>query len=179
MNLESSERQVRLPYVLVVFPCVENRRALLEAVVAAGKVPLLCDSFEEAQEAMEHEDIRTIVCEDDLPEKGLEVFLDLARKRTRPTPVIVASRTGGWREFLKALRQGVFDYLVLPPRLDEVRRVLGLAFVEGSRTDADETGSRKAPISEANPPVYRFDDRWGVRFGGPAPVLSRPLIPRA
>ena len=179
MNLESLERQVRLPYVLVVFPCVENRGALLKAVAEAGKVPLLCDSFEEAQEAIEREDIRTIVCEDDLPEKGLEAFLDLARKRTRPIPVIVASRTGGWREFLKALRQGVFDYLVLPPRLDEVRRVLGLAFAEGSRTDADETGSGKAPISGGNPPVYRFDDRWGVRFSGPAPVLSRPLIPRA
>ncbi len=95
MNLESLERQVRLPYVLVVFRCVENRGALLKAVAEAGKVPLLCDSLEEAQEAIEHEDIRTIVCEDDLPEKGLEAFLDLARKRTRPIPVIVASRTGG------------------------------------------------------------------------------------
>jgi DNA-binding NtrC family response regulator len=179
MNLESSQQQVQLPYVLVVFPCDENRGALLKVIAQAGKVPLLCDTFEEAQEAVMHQDIRTIVCGDALPEKGLEAFLDLARNRTRPVPVIVASRTGGWREFLKALGQGVFDYLVLPPQLDEVRRVLGLAFAEGSRTGADETRSGEAPISEANPPVYRFDDRRPVRFSEAAPVLSLPLIPRA
>jgi DNA-binding NtrC family response regulator len=123
MNLETVERQVRLPFVLVVFPCVENRGALLKAVAEAGKVPLVCDSLEAALEAIAHEDIRIIICEDQLQKRGLEAILGRAGKRTRSIPVIITSRTGGWGEFLQALRLGAFDYLVLPPQPGEVRRV--------------------------------------------------------
>jgi hypothetical protein len=131
-----------------------------------------------------------VVCEDLLTERALNGIVQQARNRTKPIPVIVASRTGQWEEFLKALRLGAFDYLVLPPQRDEVRRVLGLARAEVSHTGADETGSGKNPICDGDARVYRFDDRcaplvrggnqteWGVRFSNNGPVLARPPIQR-
>lgn len=178
MKLEAPTQQFQSPYVLVVFPSDEHRTSLLKAVADAGMAPLFCGSLEEAREAIRSENIQVVICEDLLSEKALKVILKQARNRTRPIPVIVSSRTGEWEEFLKALRQGAFDYLVLPPRRDEVRRVLRLALAERSRTDADETKSGETPISEGDPLVYHLDDRWAVRFSEAAPVLSRPLILR-
>jgi len=179
MKPEESTQQLQAPHVLVVFPSREHRASLLKVVTDAGMLPLLCDSPDEAREAMKSENIRVVICEDLLPPKALRAVLKQARNLTKPIPVIVASRTGEWKEFLTALRQGAFDYLVLPPRLDEVKRVLGLALAEGSRTETNDIGSGVPLISERNPPFYKLDDRWAVRFRQAAPVLSRPLLLRA
>jgi DNA-binding NtrC family response regulator len=133
MNLEALEQQVRHPYVLVVFPDNENLDGLLKAVAETGKVPLICHSFEEAQVVMKHEHLQVIICEDRLPDGALKDILKLAKHRKRPIPVIVSSRTCEWEGFLRALRQGAFDYLALPPRLEEVHRVLELASAESRR----------------------------------------------
>jgi len=133
MIVETLQDQLRYPYVLVVFPRDEDLSGLLRAVAGAGRVPLICHAFEEAQEAMKHEYIQFIICEDHLPHTALDAILKLAKHRRKPIPVIIASRTGEWEEFLRVLWQGAFDYLVLPPRPAEVRRVLELALAESGR----------------------------------------------
>jgi DNA-binding NtrC family response regulator len=141
MNLEAVEQQVRHPYVLVVFPYNENLDGLLKAVAETGRVPLICHSFQEAQEVMKHEHIQVIICEDRLPDVALKDILKLANHRKRTIPVIITSRTGEWEEFLRALRQGAFDYLALPPRFEEVHRVLELASAESRRAIGGDTES--------------------------------------
>ena len=149
MKLEALEQQVRHPYVLVVFPHNENLDGLLTAVAGIGKVPLICHSFEEAQEVMQYEHIQVIICEDHLPVGALQDILRFAKHRKRPIPVIITSRTGEWEEFLRALRQGAFDYLALPPRLEEVSRVLELALAESRRIRGSNTESVESRQFEA------------------------------
>jgi DNA-binding NtrC family response regulator len=177
MKRGDSVEQLLPPYVLVVFPSDEYRASLLSAVADTGMLPLSCRSLEEAQEAMKGESVLIVVCEDLLPEMALKSILRLARNRTEPIPVIVTSRTGGWEEFLQALRLGVFDYLVLPPRRDEVSRVLGHALAEATRTEESGNSTSILPTSEGKQFVYSSDDRWDIRFADTAPVLSRPPIP--
>jgi len=141
MSAEILEQQVRRPLVLVVFPCNENLDGMLKAVAQAGKAPLICHSLEEVQEVMKREHIQIIICEDHLPDLTLEAILKLAKHRKRPIPVIISSRTGEWEELMKALRQGAFDYLVLPPRLEEVSRILELALAESRRLRRSGTES--------------------------------------
>lgn len=178
MKPEALTREFQTPYALVVFPSTEHRSALLRTIAQAGMVPLLCGSPDEVREAMKRENIQVVVCEDLLPEKALRVILLRARNYAKPIPVIVTSRTGEWEEFLKALRLGAFDYLVLPPRLDEVRRVLGLALAEGRRRDGGETSYAGTTVPEGDPLASHFDDRWVNRFKQAAAVLSRPLTLR-
>ena len=173
MKLDASAREFHSPYVLVVFPSDEHRILLLQAIVQAGMVPLLCESPDEAREAINGENIQVVVCEDLLPESALDAILKQTHSRMRPIPVIVTSRTGEWEEFLTALRLGAFDYLVLPPRQDEVRRVLRLALAEGSRPNTEGAGSGEALISGRNPLVHRLNDRWAIRINEAAPALSR------
>jgi len=151
MILETLEQQVRHPYVLVIFPYNENLDGLLKAIAEAGSVPLLCHSFEEAQEIMKYERIQIIICEDHLSAGALEAIFKLAKHRNKPIPVIITSRTGEWEEFLRVLRQGAFDYLALPPRQEEVRRVLGLAIDksrEVNRYESEATGPRPFSAGE-------------------------------
>jgi DNA-binding NtrC family response regulator len=137
MNPQTREQQCS--YVLVLFPRSEDSGGILNAVTEAGQIPLICHCLLEAQEVMKHEQIQVIICEDHLPQETMDAVLKLARHGHGPIPVIVASRTGGWEEYLDALRQGAFDYLTLPPRREEVRRVLELALAESCRVLEDGT----------------------------------------
>lgn len=163
MKPKASAQEFPTPSVLVVFPSDEHRILLLQAIVQAGMIPLLCESSDEAREVIKDENIQIVVCEDLLPESALDAILKQIHSRERPIPVIVTSRTGEWEEFLRVLRQGAFDYLVLPPRQDEVRRVLKLALAEGSRPATECAGPGKALISWRNPLVCCLDDPWAIR----------------
>lgn len=170
-----SAQKFPIPSVLVVFPSDEHRILLLQAIVQAGMIPLLCESSEEAREAIKDENIQVVVCEDRLPERALGAILKQTRGRLRPIPVIVASRTGEWEEFLRALRLGAFDYLVLPPRQDEVRRVLKLALAEGTRPTTEWAEPGEALISGRNPLLCCLDDHCAIRTNEAASALSRPM----
>jgi DNA-binding NtrC family response regulator len=125
----------------VLFPRTENSDGILQAVAEAGEIPLICHCLLEAQEVMKYEQVQIIICEDHLPDETTDAILKLARHRHRPVPVIIASRTGGWEEYLEVLRRGAFDYLTLPPRREEARRVLELALAESSRgSEGDAPG---------------------------------------
>jgi DNA-binding NtrC family response regulator len=144
MNSQTIEPHVQQSYVLVVFPSGENRAALLKAIAQTGCVPLICHSFEEARDLIQREHIQIIICEDRLPRTAVQAILNLAKRRRKSIPVVFSSPTGEWEEFLKALRQGAFDYLSLPPQPGEVKRVLELALAEsrlarGGDPDSEES----------------------------------------
>jgi DNA-binding NtrC family response regulator len=135
---EARTRQFR-HRVLVLFPSVENRAQLLRAVNAAGMVPRFGDSFEEGKRALDEGDVDLVICEDCVSGETIKETANQARRHGRPIPVVVTSRTGEWAEFLSALQQGAFDYLPLPLRLEEMRRILNLALAETAdyRSDRD------------------------------------------
>ena len=111
MNPAMARVQQCLPYVLVVFPYVENRAALLEVVTEAGNIPLICHSLDEAEKVMRCEDIRTIICGDHIPLATFQGISDLARRQDKRIPLIVASLAGNPDDCLPALRKSVFDRL--------------------------------------------------------------------
>ena len=52
MKPEAAAQEFQSRYVLIVFRSDEHRVSLLKAVVDAGMVPLLCETLDEAREAM-------------------------------------------------------------------------------------------------------------------------------
>ena len=123
-------------------------------------IPTLSHSLEESRYILENEEIRIVVCQDQVPQRTFQETLKEAGKRANPIPVVVVSRTGGWDEFLCALRQGAFDYLVLPPRLEEVKRVLGLALRETPRSNEGATTSLTTPAATASRFHFDLEDPW-------------------
>ena len=112
---------------LVISSSEENRAALSAVLSSEGLVPILSSSMAEACALIEHGDISIVFCDDCLPGRCLEKVVAKVGERRNPIPVIAVSRTGEWREYLEALRIGAFDYLSMPPRRDELERVLASA----------------------------------------------------
>jgi sigma-B regulation protein RsbU (phosphoserine phosphatase) len=127
MRANEGGEELSLIQVLVISPSQENRAALRNVLVASGLAPILCSSLSEGRKFLEDDDIRVVIFDDCLPDKGLQSTVEEMAKRPIPVPVIAVSRTGEWDECLAALRVGAFDYMALPPRRDEVDRVLRLA----------------------------------------------------
>jgi DNA-binding NtrC family response regulator len=178
MNAQIHGRQGQLSRVLVVFPGEENRAALTTAIAEAGSVPLVCQSLIEAQEAMKHEIVHTILCEDQLSDRALEAILKLAKHRRRPIPVIVCSRTGEWEEFLRALRRGVFEYLVLPPQTGEVKRVLELAMAEVADSGPSAAGRVTPRDTGIEQLVCSFEDFRDNSLGQDSMLLQQVIPSR-
>jgi DNA-binding NtrC family response regulator len=95
--------------------------------MAIGLEPILCSSLSESRKFQEVGEIRIVMFDDCLHDKGLPSIVEEMGKRPIPVPVIVVSRTGEWHECLAALRVGAFDYMALPLQREEVDRVLRLA----------------------------------------------------
>lgn len=116
---------------LVISSSEENRAALLAVLSSEGLAPMLCSSMAEACALIEHGEVSIVFCDDCLPGRCLEKVVAKAAEKRNPIPVIAVSRTGEWHEYLEALRIGAFDYLSLPPRRDELDRVLASALSQG------------------------------------------------
>ena len=123
-----------LTKALVISASEENRTDLSEALAAEGFVPVLCGSMTEARKFIESDDIGIVFCDDCLPNGGLRKVVAEVGRRQSPIPVIGVSRTGEWDEYFEALRMGAFDYLSLPPRRNELDRVLASALGRGEKS---------------------------------------------
>ena len=90
--------------------------------------------------------------------------------------MIIASRTGEWEEFLRVLRQGAFDYLTLPPKQEEVRRILELAMSESREASQYESALLEPRPFSAGDFVLGLGEG---RFEYAAPAEASPLEPPA
>jgi len=122
-----------LTNALVISASEENRAALSEALAADGFVPALCGSMAEARKFIEADDTAIVFCDDRLHDGCLKSVVAEVAKQHRSIPVIAVSRTGEWDEYFEALTIGAFDYLSLPPRRDELDRVLASALGKSFR----------------------------------------------
>ncbi len=127
MNANGGPAEFDSLQALVISHSDETRSALSTALAPTGVVPILCESVSEGCRHLEHEDIKIVICDDGLPDRGLQKIVAEVGKRRIAVPVIATSRTGEWDEFLKALRVGAFDYLYLPSKSEEVARVISSA----------------------------------------------------
>lgn len=112
---------------LVISASAENRAALSDALSANGFVAVPCGSMNEARKFIRCDDIGIVFCDDCLSDGCLRNVVAEVGRRQRPIPVIAVSRTGEWDEYFEAFRMGAFDYLSLPPRRDELDRILASA----------------------------------------------------
>lgn len=136
LSMAAIERNVGvdLTKALVISAYEENRAALSEALAAEGFVPALCSSMTDARKLLQSDDIGIVFCDDCVSDGYLKNVVAEVDERREPIPVIAVSRTGEWHEYLEALRMGAFDYLSLPPRRNELCRVLASALSKESPT---------------------------------------------
>jgi DNA-binding NtrC family response regulator len=86
-----------------------------------------------------------VVCDDRLIDGKYEDILNETVRLLLKTPLIVVSPTGDWRDYLKAIGAGAFDYLAYPPIPGDLPRSISNALT--LRTDG---GFQDATIKFSN-----------------------------
>jgi DNA-binding NtrC family response regulator len=112
----SSETEIRADLVSVL-------RQLLVRVIS-------CSDLLHAQQIISREGVSLVFCDESLSDGSFRELL-AGVKREKVTPkVVVAIRTGEWKEYLEAMRLGAFDAIRWPLRESEIETVVAHAMRE-------------------------------------------------
>jgi DNA-binding NtrC family response regulator len=115
---------VNIPQALVAFADPEQRRIIGAFLTQCGFYPVVVNSIREITAALAKQKLALIFCGSELPDGTFRDVLVEAHRTAAQIPVVVASRTGCWEEYFKALQQGAFDLIATPCRADEVRHIV-------------------------------------------------------
>jgi len=114
----------KFPIGLVASSDRQVRRRLAEIVGQCGIAPVVASNVAESGIALIRHQFSIVLCYDCLGDGNYEDIVKLLDRSATKVPIIVVSRTGGWTEYLMAIRSGAFDYLAYPPIPGDLQRVI-------------------------------------------------------
>jgi DNA-binding NtrC family response regulator len=124
---------------LVVSSDDEVRRKLAETLGQCGLAPVFASTVSESEMALAGDEIFIVVCNDRLDDGKYEDIVKLVVRSETKVPVIVASLTGDWPEYLTAMCDGAFDYLAYPPIPEDIQQIIENA-LRGRQRHLEENG---------------------------------------
>jgi DNA-binding NtrC family response regulator len=92
--------------------------------------------------ALAWKEISIVVCNDRLDDGKYEDIVKLVVRSEKRAPVIVASRTGDWPEYLTAMCGGTFDFVAYPPVAGDLQQTIQNALL-GRQRHLEENGEEK------------------------------------
>jgi DNA-binding NtrC family response regulator len=123
--------EVELALVVCKEGTCRDRVAL--AAARCGLNPICCRTLQEARSLLLQEEFRMVLCEDLLPDGDFHMALREAEMITPNAPLIVLSRNADWGTYLKALAEGVFDWILCPASVPESERVMRCALLDSAQ----------------------------------------------
>jgi two-component system, NtrC family, response regulator HydG len=117
--------------VMVVSHDLVTQQALASALGRCGCAPIMASTLREAVTILKRHPVSLVFCSDDLPEGGVESFIQQASRPPAGIPVVVMSRQDDWKRYVEFLQVGAFDYVLDPPNGEEIERI--------ARTVLDQT----------------------------------------
>jgi two-component system response regulator PilR (NtrC family) len=113
--------------VLVAAADAESRRAFTQVLSGLGLKPEFSASVRETQAILSARPVSLVFCEEKLADGGYQDVLRAVKKTAARAPVVVASQSLNWYEYLEALRLGAFEYLDSPLRAIDVEMIVRYA----------------------------------------------------
>lgn len=120
--------------VLVVCGAGEDRERVLAALLKCGLSAISCSTVQGARNLLSGRKFRIVLCSETLPDGDFHAVLREVKTSLQHAPVIVISHVDGWESYLKALADGVFDYIVCPPNPLETERIIWSALTQTIQT---------------------------------------------
>jgi DNA-binding NtrC family response regulator len=145
LRARSSWGHLNCPTVLVASSDENVLQKLAEITVQCGLATFLAFTVGESKRILDRQRVCLVVCDDRLIDGKYEDILNETVRLLLKTPLIVVSPTGDWRDYLKAIGAGAFDYLAYPPIPGDLPRSISNALT--LRTDG---GFQDATIKFSN-----------------------------
>ena len=112
------------PNLMVVSHLLETQQAFASVLAPYGIAPIVASNVKEAQVILAGHPLSLIFCSDELPGDGIDVMIRQTSQPSCKVPLVVVSRCDDWVRFLDFLQAGAFDYVLFPPKGEEIERVL-------------------------------------------------------
>jgi DNA-binding NtrC family response regulator len=119
--------------VLIACTNAEEQKALAGIVHACGMKPVCCSSLQEAREFLGRREFHVVFCQETLPDGGFREIVKQVAGFSEEIPVIVLSDFCDWDAFLRAMREGAYDYVACPSDYDVVAPILWRALRDSKR----------------------------------------------
>jgi DNA-binding NtrC family response regulator len=110
--------------ILLLCADPETRSEMAEWIKKSGANPLMPVGVKETRTVLAHNSVSVVFCEDQLVSKEFRGILSHKPSGISKVPLIVISRTGGWAEYLEALRFGAFEFIALPAEFNDVQAIV-------------------------------------------------------
>ncbi|MCI4373837.1 MAG: response regulator [Thermoplasmata archaeon] len=151
------------------------RTELRELLETDGHIAAMASSVPKAIEHLEHDEVDVLITDLKMPRhSGLELLKEV-RKRWPRTYVVLLTGYASVDTAIDAMKEGAFDYLRKPVRMDRVREVLRLVVQE--REFEGQPGSARDPRAEAA--ELASSGEYQVLFLGPNPPVDGPHLKSA
>ena len=111
----------------------DSREAILQILVMCGIEPVLCSTIRKARASLSLEPADVVFCETRFADGSFEDLLRALGLDEPSPPVIVCSRLYDPALYLDLMDRGAFDFIVYSYRTEEVRWILGTAFLRYSK----------------------------------------------
>lgn len=116
--------------VLVASSHVENRVAVVSALRRLPVNVISCAALQQAEEVLARQTVALVFCDESLSDGSFRELLDGVKREKTSPKVVVAIRTGDWKEYLEAMQLGAFDAIRCPLRETEIENVVARAMRE-------------------------------------------------
>ena len=90
-----------------------------------------CAALQQAEEVLARQTVALVFCDESLSDGSFRELLDGVKREKTSPKVVVAIRTGDWKEYLEAMQLGAFDAIRCPLRETEIENVVARAMREG------------------------------------------------
>ena len=139
--------KLNFPNGLVASSDEEVSQKLAGIMSQCGLATFLAVTVGESRRILNHHQVCLVLCDDRLIDGNYEHILDATGRLGAKTPVIVASPTGDWPNYLKAICAGALDYLRYPPIPGDLPRAIRHALASRTAERFQETTTKFANSS--------------------------------
>lgn len=105
----------------------DTHQVLCAALERRGIDTVSASTVSEARQMLQGENVRLVFSEAKFADGSYVDLLPATRRGESRIPMVVASHTDDWNEYLSTMRRGVFDMIGRPFSLSEVERVVNQA----------------------------------------------------
>ena len=126
--------------VLVLTPNLEVRQPLLRTLDKLSADTVTCSTRTQAEELLSTQDFALIFCDEHLSDGSYQDLLHPHNSARKVPRIVVATRTGEWDLYFKALGKGAFDIIRAPWHATDIEMILIRAIREQDHP-ADSAGA--------------------------------------
>jgi DNA-binding NtrC family response regulator len=110
--------------VVVVSSVLQDRKSLLQILDKLSLNVISCSTISQAKEVLERQEVWLVFCDESISDGSYRELLRPRKIEQSGPCLVITFHRGEWKEYLEAMRLGVFDAISWPFRPTDVESIV-------------------------------------------------------